>query len=265
MPASPFDNVPAIYDRVRPGYPEPLFDALFAALPQREGPARILEVGPGTGQATASLLERGAAVTAVEVGANLAAFLTRKFSTNPRLTVVNAAFEETSLGDGAWDLVTAATAFHWIDPAERMARAHALLVPGGVLGIIDTIQVRDPADRGYFERSQPIYARYWPDQAIYQPAPEPDVVPPVFEEMRASGLFEDVSVQRWRWDQRYEVDAYIDLVRSYSNTYDLEPAAREAFLDELRAMVTAEEGSSVLRPLVITLTMGRKARPATER
>lgn len=66
-------------------------------------------------------------------------------------------------------------------------------------------------------------------------------------------------------DQCYDVDAYIDLVRSYSNTYDLEPVAREAFLQKVRAMVAAEEGSSILRPLVITLTTGRKGASAPAR
>jgi hypothetical protein len=139
-----------------------------------------------------------------------------------------------------------------------MAKPRALLKAGGVLAVVDTVQVRDEADRGYFERSQPIYARYWPDQATFHPAPEPDVEPPVLEEMRASGLFEDVRLWRYRWDQRYDADAYMSLVRSYSNTYALAPDRREQFLADLRAFVEAEEGAYVLRPLVITLAAGRR-------
>ena len=51
----------------------------------------------------------------------------------------------------------------------------------------------------------------------------------------------------------------MDLVLSYSNTWQLAPDAREAFLRDLRTFVAAEEGSYVLRPLVITLVVGRKA------
>jgi hypothetical protein len=141
----------------------------------------------------------------------------------------------------------------------RVAKPHALLEAGGVLAVVDTIQVRDEADRGYFERSQPLYARYWPDQATFNPAPQPDdVEPPILEEMRASGLFEDVRLWRYRWDQSYDVDPYISLVRSYSNTYELAPDLREQFLADLRAFVEAEEGANVLRPLVITLVAGRR-------
>ena len=255
-----FDWDPENYDRARPSYPDALFDDLWEYLNEgrREQPD-VVEVGPGTGQATQSLLERGAHVTAVELGPRLAAFLTRKFGAQPALSVVNAAFERATLPEGTWDLVFSATAYHWIEAEARTTKPYALLKADGVLAVVDTIQIRDEADRGYFERSQPLYARYWPDQATFVPAPAPDTVePPIAAELRASELFDDVRLWRYRWDQRYDVDAYMALVRSYSNTYELEPGKRERFLADLQAFVEAEEGASVLRPLVITLVAGRR-------
>ncbi len=255
-----FDWDPENYERARPAYPSALFDDLWAYLDdgQRGQPA-VVEVGPGTGQATRALLERGAQVTAVELGPRLAAFLAQKFGAQPALSVVNAAFERAPLPDGAWDLVFSATAYHWIEAEARTAKPYALLKADGVFAVVDTIQVRDESDRGYFERSQPLYARYWPDQTTYHPGPDPETVePPIAVELRASELFDDVRLWRYRWDQRYDVDAYLALVRSYSNTYELEPAKRERFLRDLREFVEAEEGSSVLRPLVITLVAGRR-------
>lgn len=260
MDESLFDWDPENYDRARPSYPDALFDDLWAYFDEgaRAQPA-VVEVGPGTGQATRALLERGARVTAVELGPRLAAFLARKFRAQPELDVVNAAFENAPLSEGAWDLVFSATAYHWVAPEARTAKPHALLMAGGVLAVVDTIQIRDEADRDYFERSQPLYARYWPDQATFHPAPRPDdVEPPILEEMRTSGLFDDVRLWRYRWDQRYDVEAYMSLVRSYSNTYELVPDVRERFLADLRAFVEAEEGAYVLRPLLITLVTGRR-------
>lgn len=257
MPTSLFDAVPEIYDRVRPTYPDALFDSLVEYVGPREAPIEAIEVGPGTGQATQSLLARGMHVTAVELGPSLAAFLARKFEHEPRLTVMNTAFEDAPLAEGSADLAFSATAYHWVAPAVRMSRPHALLRAGGVLAVLDTIQVRDDADRGYFKRSHPIYLRYWPE-TVYRDSPDTDVEPPILAEMRASGLFQDVRIWRQRWDQRYDVDAYMDLVQSYSNTWELAPDAREAFLRDLRAFVAAEEGRYVYRPLVITLVAGRK-------
>jgi SAM-dependent methyltransferase len=260
MPESQFDWDPENYERARPTYPPALFDALWAYLdPAARAQPATLEVGPGTGQATEALLARGARVTAIELGPRLAAFLTQKFAGQPNLRVVNAAFEAAALPTQVWDLVCSATAYHWIPAATRMTRPHALLREGGTLAIIDTIQVQDAADRDYFERSQPLYARYWPNQATFQPSPLPDTVePPIMAEMRASGLFDDVQLWRYRWDQRYDAESYLALVRSYSNTYELPPDTRAQFLADLRAFVDAEADATVLRPLVITLVTGRR-------
>ena len=53
-PRRSFDGVAEIYHGIRPSYPAPMFEDLFRLLPS--SPA-ILEVGPGTGQATRHLLQ----------------------------------------------------------------------------------------------------------------------------------------------------------------------------------------------------------------
>ena len=67
-----FNEAPDVYDEIRPSYPAALFDVLFEMLPSE--PA-IVEVGPGTGQATRDLLARGASVHAIEIGPATAAKL----------------------------------------------------------------------------------------------------------------------------------------------------------------------------------------------
>jgi len=64
-----FDPAAEIYDEIRPSYPAAVFDYLFDLLPPRPN---ILEVGPGTGQATRDLLRRGAVVHAIEIGPAMA-------------------------------------------------------------------------------------------------------------------------------------------------------------------------------------------------
>jgi hypothetical protein len=53
----PFNEVAQIYEEIRPSDPPGLNDVLFAML--RSEP-EIVEVGPGSGQATKDLLARGA-------------------------------------------------------------------------------------------------------------------------------------------------------------------------------------------------------------
>jgi protein-L-isoaspartate O-methyltransferase len=67
-----FDQAAGLYGRARPGYPPALFDDLADLTGIRPG-SRVLEIGPGTGQATLPLAERGGRVVAVELGPDLAA------------------------------------------------------------------------------------------------------------------------------------------------------------------------------------------------
>ncbi|MBA3794479.1 MAG: methyltransferase domain-containing protein, partial [Rubrobacter sp.] len=74
---STFDGAAPLYDEVRPGYPEALFDdvASLSVIPSR---GRILEIGCGTGQATVPLARRGYEILCVELGENLAAVARRR-------------------------------------------------------------------------------------------------------------------------------------------------------------------------------------------
>jgi 16S rRNA A1518/A1519 N6-dimethyltransferase RsmA/KsgA/DIM1 with predicted DNA glycosylase/AP lyase activity len=81
------------YDRARPGYPAELFDDLASLNGLRPGD-RILEIGPGTGQATVPLARRGLRIVAVELGASLAAIARRNLAPFPDVEVVDAAFED---------------------------------------------------------------------------------------------------------------------------------------------------------------------------
>ena len=96
-----FNEAPEIYDEIRPSYPADLFDVLFAMLPSAP---MIVEVGPGTGQATKDLLARGASVHAVEIGPATAARL-RKNCPSARLRVSVGDFEQIELPRSGADAV----------------------------------------------------------------------------------------------------------------------------------------------------------------
>src|SRR4051812_8498694 len=116
-----FDAVAERYAAIRPGYLPQTVDDLVELAGLTPGD-RVLEIGCGTGQLTVPLAERGLAVTAVELGAGLAAVARRRLADHPAARVVVGAFEDVELEPGSFDLVVAATAFHWIDPAVRLTR-----------------------------------------------------------------------------------------------------------------------------------------------
>lgn len=117
------------YAAGRLDYPE----GVFAILAERGGlgpGVSVLEIGPGTGQATRELLDAGAArVVAVEPDSELSAHL-RKWS-DAQLEVANMPFGPAVPGDGSFDLIVAATAFHWLEAGPALGDVRRLLKPGG--------------------------------------------------------------------------------------------------------------------------------------
>src|ERR1700749_1713030 len=125
-----FDQAAERYDRVRPDYPEALFDDLVALAGLTTGD-HLIEVGCATGKATRPLARRGYRITCVELGTELAA-VARQNLTGLEVEVGQAAVEQ-GQAPHPFGLVYAATAWHWIDPAVRYQRAWQALRPGGHL------------------------------------------------------------------------------------------------------------------------------------
>ena len=245
-----FNQAAETYDEVRPSYPARLFDALFRMLPPRP---EIVEVGPGTGQATKDLLARGAALRAVEIGPAMAAKLRSNLPTE-RLQVIVADFEEWDPPEASADAIFSATAYHWVSPAAQTDRPARILRPGGVLAVVDLIQVESPADRGFFAAAQPIYERYG-EPHTGPPAPARDRVdPPIRSMLKADRRFERVQVLRYDWDQTYSARAYRKLMVSYSGTQMMNQSARVGLLEDMESFIEQEFDGQITRPLVVTLT-----------
>src|SRR5688572_25498368 len=128
-----FDSAADLYQRARPEYPEALYDPLVAAAGLSAGD-RLLEIGCATGTATLPLARRGFRISCVELGPALASAARRNLADFPEVEVIEGAFE-TFVPPTAdpFELVFAATAWHWLDPAIRFRRAWELLGTGGHL------------------------------------------------------------------------------------------------------------------------------------
>jgi SAM-dependent methyltransferase len=252
-----FDKVPDIYHRIRPGYPRALFDDLFDLLPERP---RVLEVGPGTGQATRDLLARGATVRAIEIGLAMAEKL-RQVLPAKELTVTVGDFEHVPADEASYDCVFSATAYHWIEPRAQLDRPAALLEHGGVVAIVDLIQVESPEDRGFFAAAQPIYARYGEGHTGPAAPRRDEAAPPLRSALQHDGRFARLEVRRYDWDQTYSAAEYRRLMLSYSGTQSMKPAPRQCLLDDMERFVRDQFDDQVTRPLVATLITATRRVP----
>ena len=92
-------------------------------------PVHVLEVGPGTGQASRRLLDLGGRVLALEPDPALAAHLEDALGT--RIEVRVTALEDAELTAADFDLAVAASSFHWVDEEVGLAKLFEALRPAG--------------------------------------------------------------------------------------------------------------------------------------
>jgi SAM-dependent methyltransferase len=252
-----FDEDAELYDRARPGYPPELFDDLDALAGTGTG-CRVLEVGAGTGKATVPLAARGCRITAVEVGAGMADVARRNLAGFPAVEVVTADFETWPLPAEPFDAVVAATAFHWIDPAVRTAKAADALRPGGALAVVATQHVAGGTE-DFFAEVQGCYERF-------DPATPPGLRPPAAadvdtsdhtSEVARSGRFGPVVRRRHEWDLTYTTAQYLDVLRTYSGHRSLPEASREGLLDCVAALIDGRYGGRVTKRHLTELRVSR--------
>jgi SAM-dependent methyltransferase len=257
---STFDQVADLYDQARPGYPAALFDDLAELAGIGPG-ARVLEIGPGTGQATVPLAERGCQVVAVELGAGLAAVARRNLARFPEVEVVTAAFEDWPLPAEPFDLVLAATAFHWVDPAVRVDKAADALRPGGTLATVATHHVAG-GDESFFAAAQACYERWDPDTPPGGAALEPAAdIPSSSDELDRSRRFGPASFRRHEWEQAYTTTGYVDVLLTYSGHRALDPRAQAGLLGCIAHLIDTAHGGRITKRYLTELRVASKVAP----
>jgi SAM-dependent methyltransferase len=240
-----FNAAAATYQAARPEYPDALYDDLIADARLAAG-ARLLEIGCATGKATRPLLERGFTVVCVELGDALAKRARNDFVGMPFAVHVSA-FEAWQPDGEDFDLVYAATAWHWIDPAIRYKKAHELLRPGGHLAFWGAAHALPPGFDGFFTEIQEVYDAIGESHPGEWPPPTPDEIPDASDEIIESGFFDQVKVHRYVWATRYTADEYIALLNTFSGHIAMEKTRRDRLYAEIRRRIARRDDGSVLR------------------
>lgn len=256
-----FERAAESYQRARPDYPEELPDDLVE-LAQLQPGARLLEIGCATGEATLPLVRRGFEIVCVELGGELARRARANLAGYP-VTVEVAPFETWDARDQRFDLVYAATAWHWVDPAVRYRRASELLVPGGHLAFWSAGHGFPEGFDAFFSEIQAVYDAIGESRKGEWPPLPPEEMPTDVAEIEDSGLFDDIRVKRYVWEVRYTADEYIALLETFSGHIAMEPKKREHLYRAIRERLAERPDGSVLRHWVTTLHLARRVAAPT--
>jgi SAM-dependent methyltransferase len=260
-----FNEVPQLYDRVRPRYPDELFADLvtITGLDERSS---VLEVGCGTGQATRSLAALGCSVTAIEPGAEMAALARERVAAFRNVDVETSTFEKWDDRGRRFDVLVAASSWHWVDPSIGWRRAHDVLRPEGWMALIGNVVVRRPGEPEVYAETSDLHERFFPGNPDWGH-------PPLEDDVRTTdegwGLVEDPgalfgpTIVRWyptvQW---FDGNGFADLLRSTSLYRKLDRDVREPLLDAVTERIRTRMGDRAPRRYLSVLRVGQRAERA---
>ncbi|MFE5776762.1 class I SAM-dependent methyltransferase [Brachybacterium sp. NPDC056505] len=236
------------YNRLRPGYPPEVLDAILAALPSHDGEAGApkagtpagaprahvaVDLGAGTGKLSLQLARRGLDVIAVDPSRSMLETAEQAYESmsssaddpadpaDPAVPVgslrtLQASAEDTGLPDASADLVSVAQAWHWFDTEAAGAEIARILRPGGVLALLwNSLDVQIP----WVHR----YSRIMHAGDVYRDDFSPPITPHFALRER---------IVR-HWEDPRTTHELIDLARTRSYVITASPERREKVLANL--------------------------------
>lgn len=150
------------YARYRPDYPQ----GIVSHLRERAGlcaPARIADVGSGTGKLARAFLAAGDVVLGVEPNDAMRAEAQRALRGQRRFHGMAGRAEAIPLRDGCVDAVTAGQAFHWFDVRRAREEFARVLRPGGLVALVWNNRKEEPT--GLLPEYEALLRRLCPEYA----------------------------------------------------------------------------------------------------
>jgi protein-L-isoaspartate O-methyltransferase len=227
-----YDAVASAYDRTRPRYPPEILDSMQEIADLQPGKS-VLEIGSGVGIATVELARLGARIVCIEPSRAACAIARDKCAAYGNVEVINTTFEEWKLGAEKFDLVVAATSFHWVTPETRYFKTAAALKDHGLLVLL----WNTPPQLSYelYQSCQNSYHTYAPELSKYESHQEHQQnINKIAQKAIASGYFQDLITHQAIITVTYTVDDYLTLLSTLSPYIRMSSALRQTLFAELK-------------------------------
>ncbi len=259
-----FSSHAAAYGDGRPGDPPEVFAHLRSACGLGPG-SRVLEIGAGAGQATGPLLDAGARLLVVEVGEEFGALLRTRFG-NHQLEVRTGEFETVELPSASFDLIVAATSFHWIEPTQGLDRVADLLRPTGSIALWWTHfgdasrpdPFRDASNPSLLDRHAPQLADSATGGSGIGAHPYALDTAARRSEIDNTGRFGPVEERRIPWTTTQTTDEMHRFLSSFSSWMTLDDNVRTDLLRDIGDLIDHRFGGAVERPFITAIYTARR-------
>ena len=254
-----FDTVASTYEKLRPGYVDALYQAIFNYISIDEN-SNVLEIGSGGGQATTPVLMKGCQLTAVEYGGQFSERLKEKFKKYPKFSVITGKFENTHFEESSFDLVFSASAFHWIPEKIGYEKVFAILKSGGVFARFANHPYRDKGNPKLSAEIDEIYDKYY---NRFHNKKREALAEYTEEQAKDRALiaknygFSDIQYALFHRERIFSAKEYIELLGTYSDHIAIEETIRKVFFSKIEEAIDKHGGMITIYD-TIDLQLARK-------
>lgn len=249
-----FDNNYKLYDKVRPEYPDALYDDILTYKPLVKS-SRVFEIGIGTGKATQFFIDFRCQIASVEPGPKMAKFVRNKYKDYDDFSCYNMTFEKYMGMNNTFDLIYSATAFHWLDQKIAFEKSFKLLKSDGVLARFAYHAGRDTSHPELMAEIDKLYAEYMPSDKEYKPYSEHEAKEAAF--LAVDYGFTDIQYKIYNFEKSFTADDYIKLLSTYPDHMKLEETTRKEFFKKIRDTIK-KSGNNISVNYMVDLLLARK-------
>ena len=204
------------------------------------------------------MIETGAEVTAVEIGKNLSQYTAQKFFEYRNFQVINTSFEEFQ-APIKYDLIFAATAFHWIKPGKSYSKCKELLKQNGVLAVFWNTPRISRKDPSLYNEIQRLYQQYMPHSV----EENEELLNSKWYLKRCKDLddfliehkYSDCKFKIYQDVRSFSADEYIGLLQTYSDHKALSSSIQATFFEKIHSAIQKCGGIEIVD--TIDLHIGR--------
>ena len=229
-----YDLIPEEFDKWRPRYCEEAFDHIIQYADLKPG-KRVLEIGPGTGQATLPLLQTECDYVGIELGSHLFEYTKNKFADYGNLTMINDDFCTHNFANEQFDMVFSAATIQWIPEEIAFSRAFELLKPGGCLVMIANLGNEEHRNSaGLLAEKNTIYEKYFKPETHYNCRINKGNV--------INYGFLPIEVADYEYDTDMTADDFVSLTMTHADHITLQEPNRSLFMNGLRDAINQHGG-----------------------
>ena len=245
-----FDTIPDQFDKYRPRYSAELFADLIAYADVGAGKA-VLELGPGTGQATEPILKTGCDYLAIELGEHLAAKMCENFASYSNFSLICDDFITHDFGEQRFDMIYSAATIQWIPEEIAFAKTFSLLKPGGVLAMMMTRSDYRTPNEALYQEIQKVYAAHWRPAEHYGQK---------FVYTNAVNYgYVDFERREYHGRREMTADEYVAFSGTHCDHIDLPEPHKTAFFEGLRDAVLAAGDKIVFEDTYVLMLVRKPA------